>query len=368
MGSLEEQAVQALAERAGIGAVRSVAPMAGGANNRVFQLEAEKGTYLLKSYFRHPEDPRDRLGTEFAFSQFAWNHGVRCIPQPLASDPAASLGLFEFVFGSSMKGTVAGEAAVEQAIEFFRTLNRARRQDEASKLPRASESCLSLDDHFNTVNRRVERLQLLPVGAEVDLAAASFVEQEVVPAWCQVLATSRAVGASHCLSSDVPLRTDDRCLSPSDFGFHNAILANDGRLRFIDFEYAGWDDPSKLICDFFCQPAVPATPQAFERFARAVVAEFPNPAIHLARARLLLPIYRVKWVCIMLNEFLPVSGSRRAFSGTSVERDARKISQLAKAQAALAFVLGGTGIPACASTPPQAGMPVPPGQVSRKVA
>ena len=195
----------------------------------------------------------------------------------------------------------------------------------------------------------------------------------------------RAVTANHCLvprlraahraaSSlpgllpDVPLRTDDRCLSPSDFGFHNAILANDGRLRFIDFEYAGWDDPSKLICDFFCQPAVPAPPQAFERFARAVVAEFPNPAIHLARARLLLPIYRVKWVCIMLNEFLPVGGSRRAFSGTSVERDARKISQLAKAQAALAFVLGGTGIPACASTPPQAGMPVPPGQVTRKVA
>ena len=28
---------------------------------------------------------------------------------------------------------------------------------------------------------------------------------------------------------------------------------------FIDFEYAGWDDPSKLICDFFCQPAVKAT-------------------------------------------------------------------------------------------------------------
>jgi hypothetical protein len=60
----------------------------------------------------------------------------------------------------------------------------------------------------------------------------------------------------------------------------------------------------------------------------------PSPALHVARARLLLPVYRVKWVCIMLNEFLPVGESRRSFSGA--EGAARKAAQLAKAQAALA--------------------------------
>ena len=356
MGSLDEQAVQSLAERAGVGPVRAIALMAGGANNRVHRLETESGTFLLKSYFRHPDDPRDRLGTEFAFAQFAWKHGVRCIPQPLACDATAGLGLFEFVFGQSMRGTVAGEAAVDQAIEFFHTLNRSRTQPEALKLPRASESCLSLDDHFHTVNRRVEKLQEIKaytqagmpvppnhtggtgIPACVHLLATSFVEHELVPAWYQVQAGARAAAAAHCLSSDVPLAAADRCLSPSDFGFHNAILANDGRLRFIDFEYAGWDDPSKLICDFFSQPAVPAPVHAFDRFARAVAAEFPNPAIHLARAAFLLPVYRVKWVCIMLNEFLPVGGSRRDFSGTSSEQESRKTSQLAKARTALASI------------------------------
>ena len=339
MGSLDEAAVHALAERADIGPVRAVAPMAGGANNRVFRLETDDAAFLLKSYFRHPDDPRDRLGTEFAFSQFAWTHGVRCIPRPLACDPIAGLGLFEFVYGRSMKGTVAGEPAVDQAIEFFRTLNRSRHRPEAGKLPRASESCLSLDDHFSTVGRRVERLQSIAGNAEVDRAAVECVERELVPAWRQVLIAARADAASHYLSTDVPLTGGERCLSPSDFGFHNAILANDGRLRFIDFEYAGWDDPSKLICDFFCQPAVPAPAHAFERFARAIAAEFPSPAIHVARAELLLPVYRVKWVCIMLNEFLPVGGSRRAFSGTSTEQESRKTTQLDKAQAALAAVL-----------------------------
>ena len=39
----------------------------------------------------------------------------------------------------------------------------------------------------------------------------------------------------------------------SDFGFHNVINKNN-KLFFIDFEYAGLDDPIKLICDFYCQP------------------------------------------------------------------------------------------------------------------
>lgn len=339
MGSLDAPAVHALADRAGVGPVRAVAPMAGGANNRVFRLDAAAGTFLLKSYFRHPDDPRDRLGTEFAFSQFAWEHGVRCIPQPLACDLSAGLGLFEFVPGRSLRGTTIDDAAVDQAIDFYRTLNRAKDRPGAAALPRASESCFSLDDHFATVGRRVERLKAVAVGDAVDQAATGFIESELAPAWGQIHAAARAAAG---LRPDRPLEPADRCLSPSDFGFHNALLATDGRLRFIDFEYAGWDDPSKLICDFFCQPAVPAPAQAFDRFAAAVAAELPDPPSHLARATLLLPVYRVKWVCIMLNEFLPVGGSRRAFSGTVAERDARKTNQLAKARAALAAVLSTT--------------------------
>src|SRR5207248_5946577 len=106
MGGVDPQPVHALAAAAGLGPVRAVAPMAGGKNNRVYRVEAAAGVALLKSYFRHPDDPRDRLGTEFAFSRFAWGAGVRCIPQPLAADPAAGLGLFEFVHGKSLQGTV----------------------------------------------------------------------------------------------------------------------------------------------------------------------------------------------------------------------------------------------------------------------
>src|SRR5262245_22602707 len=104
--------VTELAERAGIGAVLETVPLAGGANNRVARLNAQTGSYLLKSYFRHPDDPRDRLGAESGFSNFAWNQGVRCIPKPIAHDAGAGLGLFEFVPGE--RPTAAGSSEVEQ--------------------------------------------------------------------------------------------------------------------------------------------------------------------------------------------------------------------------------------------------------------
>ena len=39
----------------------------------------------------------------------------------------------------------------------------------------------------------------------------------------------------------------DRCVSPSDFGFHNAIVRGSGEICFIDFEYAGWDDSAQVF-------------------------------------------------------------------------------------------------------------------------
>jgi hypothetical protein len=46
----------------------------------------------------------------------------------------------------------------------------------------------------------------------------------------------------------------------------------------------------------------------------------PQAADLAARASLLLPVYRVKWSCILLHEFVPASAARRQFSrGSNTE-------------------------------------------------
>src|SRR5581483_5263449 len=192
-----------------------------------------------------------------------------------------------------------------------------------------SEACFSTAEHLGTVARRVDRL-----AEEADGQAGAFARRELLPAWERI----RNGASDSGLSLDRPLEPTARCVSPSDFGFHNARVQPDGRVCFLDFEYAGWDDPAKLVCDFFCQPAVPVPPRFFEPFARAVAAAFPEPAAVLARARLLLPVYRVKWVCILLNEFLPSGNRRRAFSLSAGELAHRKARQLARARTALAAI------------------------------
>ena len=84
--------------------------------------------------------------------------------------------------------------------------------------------------------------------------------------------------------------------------------------HFIDFEYAGRDDPAKLVCDFFCQPAVPVPLEFYVVFRDRVIAAASGDETDVARCDLLLNAYRIKWLCIMMNEFQPDGSARRALA------------------------------------------------------
>jgi len=157
------------------------------------------------------------------------------------------------------------------------------------------------------------------------------------PAWTSI--RERIAGDAQTLgiAPDAPLAAGEICLSPSDFGFHNSLIDEAGRFTFIDFEYAGRDDPAKLICDFFCQPALPVPLIHYERFAGRIFDGLELSAPHPARCRSLLDAYRIKWVCIILNDFLPVGAARRAFADAGARAE-RCASQLAKADEKLAQI------------------------------
>ncbi|MFO0823442.1 MAG: aminoglycoside phosphotransferase family protein [Gemmataceae bacterium] len=320
----DPEIVNRLVVAAGFGPVQNMVPLAGGANNRVYRVETENGDAVLKQYFRHPDDPRDRLGAEFAFSRFAWASGIHCIPEPLISDPDTGLGLFEFVHGRRPAEVCAND--VEQAVAFVRELNAARWRPLSSRLSVASEACFSIAEHLGTVARRVERLT-----SSTDPEASEFVRRELLPVW----ETTRSEVSDNAVSLGRPLEPTERCVSPSDFGFHNALVEFDDRVRFLDFEYAGWDDPAKLICDFFCQPAVPVPPRFFEPFTQAVAECFPS-APGSCRARVLLPrLPHEVGLRIRLNEFLPTGNRRRQFSLDTEQLEPCRALQLDAARVAL---------------------------------
>ncbi|MGE3312959.1 MAG: phosphotransferase [Limisphaerales bacterium] len=311
-------------------------PLPGGANNQVFRVRASTGSdaddFVLKRYFQNADDPRDRFGAERRFHQWIQARGIRRAPEPVAWDVPQRLALFRFVDGRKLEPGEVSADVVDQVVAFVLEVNADRHLPEARNIPIASEACFSLAEHLDRIANRVARLGGFEPVTELDHQAARFVREELVPRWHALRGTFPPADSPEAAA---PLPPADRCLSPSDFGFHNALLTPDGTLRFLDFEYAGWDDPAKLVCDFFCQPRIPVGVEFWDRVVKALGAGLGLGEAFGFRAARLLPAYRLKWCCILLNEFLPTARARRTFSDAALAGEDRKALQLAKAREAI---------------------------------
>lgn len=332
-----------LLSQIGIAGAPTLERLAGGSNNRVFRLDVGGRSFCLKVYFRHAADSRDRLRTEFDFATFAWSNGLRGLPQPLAFDAALGAGLFEFVAGRRLAPAEVDPPAVGEVIAFHRAVNLYRDEPGAQSLPPASDSCFSVADNIACIDRRLGRLAAIHAGGPLERDALQIVHQHLAPA-CRD-AKGALIRGSEEQDRAAPLAQSERWLSVSDIGFHNALRSDSGAIRLLDFEYAGWDDPAKTIADLFGQPEVPVPMAFFEPALAAVARDFAAPERVQARARLLLPLHRLKWCCIVLNEFLPVGVDRRAFAVDGEQRERRRVAQLQKARDILASYSEVSGSP-----------------------
>jgi thiamine kinase-like enzyme len=92
------------------------------------------------------------------------------------------------------------------------------------------------------------------------------------------------------------------------------VLIDGDNLKFIDFEYSGWDDPAKTICDFFLQPKVPVSTEFFGLVSTSFAESSKYPEKCLTRVKNVMPLCQAKWVLILLNGFSKVGRTRRNFS------------------------------------------------------
>ena len=281
-----------------------------GRNSEVWRLSNDNGQWILKNYHQNPGDQRDRLGTEFRFLSFLLKHNVSCVPEPIGMDSQKKCALYSFLSGERPHKIT--KRHIKLAADFIREINQYKNEESAKDLRPASDSCFSVRDHLNLVSTRIDRLSYFVSGTEVENKANIFVREQILPMW-EVI-KKRVIDGMPLKEIDVPIKSTSWILSPSDFGFHNTLEYN-GSLSFIDFEYAGWDDPAKLLCDFACQPEIPASKAQSEFFVNELIKDFPEGEAIASRVAILLPVHRLKWCYILLNEFLPVNLQRRLHAG-----------------------------------------------------
>lgn len=317
--------LQEFCNRCGVSSPFDTERIRAGRNSEVLLLRNQQGQWILKHYYQHVSDRRDRLGTEFGFLAFLQDSGVCGVPRPLGADRDLGCGLYSFLPGTR-PGAIAS-AHISQAAGFVREINQHRRSASAQRLPKAADACVSWQDHLNLTESRLSQLLATTPTVQLDFEAHSFVRHQLLAYWAELKSKiSREVALGELAG---PLTSGDQIISPSDFGFHNT-LENEGRLSFVDFEYAGWDDPAKLICDFICQPELPVSAGQGSQFQNELLLDMPDSDGVGHRVKYLLPVHRVKWCCIMLNEFKLEDRKRRSHAG--VEPDGLLASQLGKAK------------------------------------
>jgi hypothetical protein len=312
---------------------------AAGGNNRIYVVDTDRDRMIAKRYFQSAQDRRDRRQAEWAFLQYAERLGLGCVPRPIASDATLGITIFEHIEGRRPVASDIGDPQLREATGFFLALNGADRHTLASDVGDASEACFSLADHLALVEQRVARLAAIAPSTPADREAVGLVG-DLRQHWERV---RRAVESGQGDSLAVALAPAQRCVSPSDFGFHNALIRPDGSLCFLDFEYAGWDDPAKTVADFFCQPAVPVDTRHFDEFLRTAVSYTGDGQALQARTRALLPVIQIKWCCIMLNQFIPDAAKRRSFANPEVDMEASKRGQIEKVRAVLGRLKANVG-------------------------
>jgi hypothetical protein len=313
--------------------LRAVEQVGGGANSRVYRVFDGERHYALKLYPRDAADQRDRLGAELTALRFLRRHGALNLPSVVGADAELRIGLFEWLDGTPVAEPT--EADIAAALELLATLHRLRATEPAEGFPPAAEACLSAGELVGQIERRFHRLER---PAEDEPALAALLTDEIGPVFAQAReqAASRYEAAGLAFGVEAP--AERRSLSPSDFGFHNAIRRRDGSLAFLDFEYFGWDDPVKPVADFLLHPGMRLSDKQRRTFAAGAVAIYGADPGYELRLRALFPLYGLRWCLILLNEFLPERWARRVEAGGLADRGTVLAGQLAKARTLLGTV------------------------------
>jgi len=304
----------------------------GGRNSRIWCVRHGDRTFALKQYPPRANDPRDRLSTEVGALQLMERYRIDAVPRVLGVDAKLGYVLLSWIDGRDV--TEIGDGDIDAAVAFLSAIHELRGTAWAAEQPPASEACLSGAEIERQIDARMARLSQL--GLEPELI--EFIDCSLRPARVEAARAAGALMAAADLDFGRELPQEWRSLVPSDFGFHNSMRRTDGSLAFVDFEYFGWDDPVKLTADILLHPGRSLSPRQYGRFRQAALQLYGLDRAFVERLRAYLPLFGVRWVLILLNEFIPERWQRRVLAGDSgswVDAKARQLSRAREFLAAL---------------------------------
>ncbi len=313
--------------------VTAIGQINDGRNSKVYKVTcSDASCYAVKAYFNRDSNKKDCLKTEFLSLSILQEKGIESIPKPIAIDLDKGLAVYQFLEGRKILPSETTSSDINIVSRFIFDLY-ALKNKIGDVIPPAADACFSIQAIIENINQRLERLNNSPNKTPVEQECHRFLQNEFKLSFEKILSWCKLYTNQLGLSFTDEIKQGDRVLSPSDFGFHNALRQEDGKIFFLDFEYFGWDDPAKTIADFLLHPAMKLDDNLKQQFVQNTLLGLKENK-HLAhRLGAVYPLFGLKWCTILLNEFIPEYFSRREFScAKSINKEELQQEQLLKAK------------------------------------
>ena len=251
--------------------------------------------YTVKLFNRETSAQQEEFQREHQFYVFLKPLQTGLTPLLLGSDESKQALLLTRIAGRGVRETEVNRQAVERATQFLVATNEHRESDLARTCACAFGACQSISEHLTSISNLVTDLQQHL--DSVNPQTRAFIEDELSPVWQKILASILSQFQTAHIPIDTDLEESALILSPGELGFHNTILTPQKDLCFVDFDQSGWDDPARVICQFFTQGPIPPKAEHWDSVIDAF-AEIPNldPTFAI-RARILLPAYQIARAC-----------------------------------------------------------------------
>lgn len=328
-GIWENNEVISLAHHIVENQIISINKISQGRNSAVFKLGLDNDTFL-KFKIYPVDDNHDRINSEFYSTKILSDFGFDSIPKPLKYDKGLGIAAYQWIEGDIIDEHNLDD--ISKCSNFINGLFKIKSEKDFSKIGLASAACISGKGIEDQLHQRIRYFKNIK---NKDLT--TFIFDEFVPLMNYFLQNAKNNwNFKYSFEEDLPL--EKLTLSPSDFGFHNIIKKNNNELCFIDFEYFGYDDPVKLISDFYYHPGMNLNGIQKEYWLKQTLKIFGEEVF--LRASLCKPLYGLIWCLIILNDFRPEILERRISATTenNLNKSSLFQNQLNKAKSLLNFI------------------------------
>ena len=270
--------------------LKNITKIAGGLNSNIQLVEINNSKFIIKKY-PALDIVWSRLDTEFNFLKLMSEAEIRNVPKAIKKMADFNVGIYSYIEGEPILEATDFNVAASAA--FIIEIN--------NKMKRFSRKIGSASDYYSDYAGLVASVERRIISLKKYIHPDNQAYNQTVKEIDLIFQKTAKQDISFCKECQNDILKAGEVISPSDFGFHN-MLQSGGNLKFLDFEYAGTDNVLKLLCDFYCQPRIPISGEQFKAFVNTLNENLVHVDELYNSAMKLLPLFRLKWVCIILNQ------------------------------------------------------------------